>query len=179
MRRFLTPATLLYLALGAVPVSAQDAAAEIAFVKSLFAELQPKSFRSNREYCGYIGYDRRGRLVATRARRGGADHCEPRWPWRFDPVASFHTHAAYDPEAWSEIPSGSDMESDEAEGVDGYVATPGGRLWYIDSTDMIASQICGVGCLSQDPAFLPETDIVILQSYSYDALIDVFEEDGH
>lgn len=172
----------MVLALGlplAAPAAAQDPVAEIEYVKALFMKLQPRSIRANREYCGYIGYDDTGAISATSPVRGGPDFCEPSWPSRFDPVASYHTHAAYDPEAWSEIPSGNDMESDEAEGVDGYVATPGGRLWYIDSVDMVASQICGVGCLPMDPDFQPETDIVVHPSYTYDDLLKIFEEDGH
>lgn len=159
--------------------AAQDPAAEIAFVRDLFERLQPRSIRTNREYCGYIGYDAQGRLRATRPVRGGPDHCEPHWPERFDPVASYHTHAGYDPEAWSEIPSGGDMESDEAEGIDGYIATPGGRLWYIDSIDMVASQICGVGCLPMDPDFQPETDIIVQPSYNYKDLIAIFDAEAH
>ncbi len=161
------------------PAVAEDPAAEIAFVKELFTELQPHSIRADREYCGYIGYDAQGALRASRPARGGTDFCEASWPTRFDPVASYDTHAGYDPEAWSEIPSGNDMESDEAEGIDGYVATPGGRLWYIDSVDMVASQICGVGCLPMDPEFKPETDIVVQPSYTYNELVRIVEENGH
>jgi hypothetical protein len=46
------------------------------------------------------------------------------------------------------------MEGDADEGIDGYVATPGGRLWYIDTVDMVASQLCGIGCLPRDPKFV-------------------------
>ncbi len=180
MRRISRLVVYLMLGLAAqAPARAHETEAEIAFVMDLFEELQPRSIRANREYCGYIGYDDTGVLRATRAVRGGIDYCEPDWPLRFDPVASYHTHAGYDPEAWSEIPSGNDMESDEAEGVDGYVATPGGRLWYVDSTDMVASQICGIGCLPMDEDFQPETQIMVQPSYSYDQLIEVFETEGH
>lgn len=148
---------------------------EIAFMRALFAELQVKSIRKNREYCGYVGYTDDGDLVASKAQRGRADSCAPDWPDDFDPVASYHTHGGYDPDAWSEIPSGDDMEADEADGVDGYIATPGGRMWYVDSSEMIASQICGIGCLPMDGDFEPETDIVVQQSYAYEELIEILE----
>lgn len=160
------------LLLSALPASAQSQD-EITFVKELFAELQQKSFERNREYCGFIGYDADGVLVANRAKRGRADSCTPRWPNRLDVIASYHTHGAYDIDAWSEIPSGDDMESDEADGVDGWVATPGGRLWYIDTEDMVTFQVCGIGCLPQDPNFVPAPEDNIQQSYSYDELVEV------
>ncbi|MEO0851346.1 MAG: DUF4329 domain-containing protein, partial [Pseudomonadota bacterium] len=74
-----------------------------------------------------------------------------------------------------EVPSVSDMEGDADEGIDGYVATPGGRLWYIDTEDMVTYQICGRGCLPQDPAFTAFPDGWIAESYSYDQLVDYLE----
>lgn len=68
------------------------------------------------------------------------------------------------------------MEADEADGIDGYVATPGGRLWYIDSSEMVASQICGVGCLPMDADFQPETEITVAPSYSYAELIEILAD---
>lgn len=154
---------------------ARDSAAEVALAKELLAELQTKSIRRNREYCGYLGYDAEGRLLASRAQRGRAESCLPRWPDRFDPVASYHTHGGYDPDSWSEIPSGMDMTSDAADGIDGYISTPGGRLWFVDSSVMVARQICGVGCLPMDRDFEPETEIVVQQSYHYDELVEILE----
>ena len=63
--------------------------------------------------------------------------------------------------------SPEDYESDEDEGVDGWVATTGGRLWFIDTNDMIASQICGIGCLDQDPKFARGAQGSIEVSYTY------------
>lgn len=148
-----------------------DPEAELAFARSILNDLQGSSFRENVEYCGYIGLDEVGGLVATIPTRGGADWCEMDIPEHFEIVASYHTHAGYDPNSWSEIPSGGDMESDEDLGIDGYISTPGGRLWYIDTTDMIAFQICGIGCLQFDPSFQPAPEDNIQQSYTYDELI--------
>ena len=63
------------------------------------------------------------------------------------------------------------MEADEDEGIDGYVATPGGRLWYIDTEDMIATQICGLNCLPRDGRFVKGADGRVERSYTYEELI--------
>lgn len=141
--------------------------AEVAFVKGVLAQLQGPSFAGNREYCGYIGIDGSGRFVASKVTRGQRDECAPEWPENFDPIASFHTHAGFDRDAYSELPSVTDIESDESEGVDGWVSTPGGRLWYIDTTDMVVSQICGLGCLPSDPSFVAGVHGRVAQSYTY------------
>lgn len=144
---------------------------EIRFVKGLFAQIQPISFAENREYCGYIGLDDNDRWVSTPVVRGQRDECSPEWPDDFGPIASFHTHAGFDLDAYSEVPSVTDIEADEDEGVDGWVATPGGRLWFVDTTDMVVSQICGIGCLTQDPKFRPGVKGVVEQSYTYDEML--------
>ncbi len=158
-------AGLAVLAHGA---AAQDNA-EVQFMKQILNQVNALSFKNNREYCGYVGFDADGNLVATPAKKGRQDSClanEP--PENLDIFASYHTHGAFTPDAFSEWPSSADMEGDEEEGIDGYVATPGGRMWYIDSQDMIASQLCSIGCLLQDPAFEAGLDGEISQSYSID-----------
>jgi len=160
----------LFLLPLAAPASAQSNA-EVRFVSNILNQLQPRSFRENREFCGFIGIDGAGRFAVGPIVAGGRDSCEPLWPDTLNVIASFHTHGGYDREAWSEIPSVTDIEADEADGVDGWVATPGGRLWYIDTTDMVVSQVCGTGCLLQDPKWRPETRLRIRQSYTYRELI--------
>lgn len=86
------------------------------------------------------------------------------------PVASYHTHGAFEYETPAKFPSVSDLEADEAEGVDGYITTPGGRLWYVDGVDQIASQMCGIGRLTQDPNFEAGLDGELLISYTIDEL---------
>jgi len=144
---------------------------EVRFVRSILGQLQGRSFSQNREYCGYIGRDATGRLVLSKATRGRRDSCAAAWPSDFLVLASFHTHAGFDADAQSEVPSVNDMEADENEGIDGYVATPGGRLWYIDTTDMVASQICSLGCLPIDTRFRAGVDGQVLNSYTYNELI--------
>lgn len=153
-------------------------AEELTLVKQLFAELQPKSIRWNREYCGYIGYDSEGELVATRPAPGKRDACLP-----YDPtdlalvLSSYHTHGAFLDDFYNEIPSGVDMEGDVEEGIDGWVATPGGRLWYIDTEKMTATQVCGIGCLPMDQTFQSGSMGHVAPSYSYDDLVRRLEEE--
>ncbi|GHE99181.1 hypothetical protein GCM10016455_19890 [Aliiroseovarius zhejiangensis] len=164
----------LFLALFILPLPAwAQEPGELALVKKVFAKLQPISIRADREYCGYIGYDKSGKLVASKAMRGGKGNCMSRDPTELVTViASYHTHGAFSTRYANEVPSGDDMETDEMEGVDGWVATPGGRLWYIDTTDMVASQICGIGCLPMDARFREGDMGRIAQSYTYGQLIE-------
>ena len=75
-----------------------------------------------------------------------------------DPVASYHTHGGYAEGYHSELPSGTDMKSDRRLRIDGWVATPGGRLWHVDSDTMTVREVCGRGCLPQDPAYVAAED---------------------
>ena len=160
--------------LGLLPtVAFAQSAEEIAIARATLGALQGPSFEENREYCGYLAYDAEENLVATPATRGDRDSCAYEGPEDgFVMVLSYHTHAAFDPDYASEVPSVSDIESDEAEGIDGFVATPGGRLWYVDTTDMIVRQICGLGCVYQDPDFIAGADGEISISYTYQELLD-------
>lgn len=156
-----------------IPITAlaQDNA-EVALIKATFAELQLQSIAENVEYCGYVGFDEDGVLKVTPATRGDEGSCLPDDPVSLDVLtASYHTHGAHSPDYYNEVPSGDDMEGDADEGIDGYIATPAGRLWYVDSVDMVASQLCGAGCLTADPAYDPLDDPDIAESYSYDDLI--------
>jgi uncharacterized protein DUF4329 len=134
---------------------AQDAD-EIRFVKSFFDKLQPTSFAQGREYCGYFGFDRNDNFIATKPTRGGRDGClaaEP--PEDMDIFASYHTHGSYDPDADSEVPSDVDMRADADENIDGYIATPGGRIWFIatENRPIRATMICGLNCTVSDSKF--------------------------
>lgn len=117
--------------------------------------VQMLSIADGVEYCGLFGIDASGRLAATPPKRGLADSCDPPevGPSEFDVLASYHTHGSFDPDADSEVPSVSDLEADIAEGIDGYIATPGGRLWLNDMEAEVAFQLCGRGCLTADPDF--------------------------
>jgi hypothetical protein len=68
------------------------------------------------------------------------------------------------------------MEGDEEEGIDGWVATPGGRLWHIDTEDMVTYQVCGIGCLPSDPRFVRGDMGQIDQSYRYRDLVRLLDQ---
>ncbi len=155
---------------GAASAQSSD---EVKLVKSVLNQLQDISFRKNREYCGYIGHDEKDVLFASNARRGRRDSCLGKAPDNMDVIASYHTHGSFDPDARAEFPSVADLEGDEDEGIDGYISTPGGRLWYSDSQDMEVSQICGVGCMKQDPKFKAGIDGDIHVSYCYEELLAI------
>lgn len=155
----------------ALPAMAQDPA-EMRAAREVLMQLQPRSFAENREYCGYVGILPDGTVSVTEVTRGRRDSCLSRADEsRFvEIVASFHTHAGFDPDADSEVPSVEDIEGDMYEGVDGYVSTPGGRFWYIDGQRGVATLICGLGCMGQDPRFVPGIAGPIANRYTLDDL---------
>lgn len=117
-------------------------------------EVQRLSIRDGVEYCGLFGYDSSGKLAATPARRGERDGCEPALePEGFEVIASYHTHGAYALDADTEVPSVEDLLADFEEGIDGYIATPGGRIWLNLAEERRSFQLCGKGCVQADPAF--------------------------
>jgi hypothetical protein len=167
-----------YLILAVFPTGlAAQSIDEEALARSIFADLNPISIEQNVEFCGYIGFTADGELAFSQPTRGDEGSCLSGNPDTLDLVtASYHTHGGHSSDYSSELPSGTDMEGDEDEGIDGWVATPGGRLWYIDTTDMITRQICGIGCLPADPDFVSGESGLIEQSYSYDDLIIKLDE---
>lgn len=144
---------------------------EIEAMKVKLATLQARSFEAGIEICGYAYRGADGSIAFTEFDDGGPDGCTPVLPADATGVfASLHTHGSYDPTVPAEFPTVLDMDSDRAEMVNGYVATPGGRLWYIDSQRLVTHQICGPGCLPQDPGFHPGDDGEILPRYTHRAL---------
>lgn len=126
------------------------------FAAAHFDRIQPRSIADGIEYCGLLGIDMSGNLAATPPLRGEADSCRPvDKPPGFEVLASYHTHGAYDRDADTEVPSLDDLRSDIDEGIDGYIATPGGRLWLNDAETREAVLLCGPGCIQADPAYRP------------------------
>lgn len=136
-----------------VAPGAAQTAAETAAARSILTQIQAQSISQNREHCGTMALTDDGRYIASRVRRGRRDGCRPPNARGGEIIASFHTHGAFDYDADSEVPSPQDVYSDADEGINGYLATPGGRFWFIDGQNLTVSLICGVGCLPQDPAF--------------------------
>ena len=170
-----------WLTLGALavasPLAAQPVDEEV-LVRALFAELNPISIAEGVEYCGYVGFDIEGDLIFSEPTRGDESSCLSSDPAEIEVItASYHTHGQFLTDYANELPSGEDMEGDEAEGIDGWVATPGGRLWYIDTDLMETFQVCGIGCLPTDPEFIAGDFGPIAERYSYDALVRKLDEE--
>ena len=127
---------------------------ELDYARATLNSIQEQSFDQNREFCGYIGVDSFGRFVSTEPTRGRESTCRPSSPrGDFQVLASYHSHGAFSEEFDSELPSYEDMATDILEGVDGYIATPGGRMWYINAETRNARLVCGPNCLFTDPGY--------------------------
>jgi hypothetical protein len=128
-----------------------------AFAREQLDAAQTRSFAEDIELCGIIFERTGGELGSTPLREGDESSCGIQY---FDepgmrPIASYHTHGSYNDAYDSEVPSILDLQSDFESGMDGYVATPGGRFWHVDHRAPSTSEVCGPGCLTQDPAFRP------------------------
>lgn len=130
-------------------------------------DLQPQSIAENREYCGFFGRDASGAFAASDPIRGGSDYCDLDIEAPvFEVLASYHTHAAFDTNAENEVPSDTDLISDIADDVYGFIATPGGRIWLTDPDARNARQICGIGCVTSDPNFIEGDAGPIAEQYT-------------
>jgi hypothetical protein len=164
-------ALLLALAAAAPPAAAQPAD-EVAFARFFLDHLQRRSFLEGREFCGFFGRDAQGRIVATKPRRGTSHSCYLGGGLAgIVFFATYHTHASYDPASYDEVPSTNDLRSDNARGLDGYISTPGGRLWFSHGESLTAWQLCGAGCLPQDPRYRPDPSFAVAERYTLDELI--------
>ncbi|MCF6273861.1 MAG: DUF4329 domain-containing protein [Rhodobacteraceae bacterium] len=149
------------------PFPQPQSAAEITFIKTQLNAIQRRSIVENREYCGYLGLTPAGAFAISPPERGSLDSCTPdNPPASLTLLASYHTHAAYAPDYDSEAPSIDDLRGDIAEGVNGYIATPGGRLWYNDAKARQAVLLCDIGCLTADPAFRPDPEYPVAARYT-------------
>ena len=139
-----------------------------AFARAQLAAIQPRSFADRVELCGMIAQDADGNLSSREVIVGHEATCDISY-FTFRnrlPVATYHTHGGFDPRYDSEVPSLIDVQGDMASGMDGYVATPGGRLWHIDPQTGTSRQLCGAGCLPVDPRHTPCPADPVQQSYS-------------
>ena len=157
------------------PLAAQDPE-EVAVARQILAEIQPLSFAKRREYCGFIGYNAEARLVASPPVAGTQSTCSADFPRDLAVTASYHTHGAFDHNFVNEVPSDIDVESDSALLLNGYVATPGGRLWYVDGRAREVWQICGLSCLPVAPGFFKGLNGDIAERYTLDELIEKLNE---
>lgn len=112
-----------------VRLSDQHAAARAAVNKA-----NPVSVDQNREYGGYVYSTPDGRYTSTDPVAGTIDSVD--LPFSLIPkggraLASYHTHGAADPRYVNEQFSPTDIASDNAINLDGYLGTPAGNfLWH-------------------------------------------------
>lgn len=153
---------------------AQDAR-ELAYVRGLMESMNQLSVRFNREVCGFILQDADGNFTSTKVSWGGEASCAS-LPLEAGQraVSSWHTHAAWGLGYDGEVPSIQDIEGDMRFGVNGWVATPGGRLWYVNGTTGTMVQACGRDCLPMDPNFYPEEHGPVSETYTLDGLYTRF-----
>ncbi len=153
------------------PLNAPSGPAVDDFARNFLNGIQARSIAERREYCGYFFVDRQGRIQGTPPRSGTFATCDMPAPLIGQGIfASYHTHGAYSGEYDNEVPSVIDLTSDFDYGVDGYISTPGGRVWHVDFQTQSTRQLCGLGCVTMDPGFVPQGEASIQPAYSVPSL---------
>jgi len=145
-----------------------------AFAISVLDGLQPASITESREYCGYIYETATGGLAATAPMRGAEDYCDLPEPDE-TVLASYHTHGGFSDRYDNEVPSVDDVTGDFESGIDGYISTPGGRVWLVDHEAQIARQLCNLMCVTSDPDNDPKDAGFVPQSFTLEELEARFE----
>ncbi|MCS6623601.1 DUF4329 domain-containing protein [Roseibacterium beibuensis] len=175
MRRFATLALAAGLALSAPATATAQSAEETEYMMGLMRAMNQLSIRFNREVCGFLLVDRDGNFSSTKVSWGGHASCAS-LPLEdgVRAISSWHTHAAWARPYDNEVPSIQDVEGDMRMGVNGWVGTPGGRLWYVDGQTGDIRQICGPDCLPTDPGSVNEVHAAPAQAYSLDGLYGRF-----
>jgi len=160
----------LVVALAPIPATAQSQQ-ETNFVLGLMESMNALSVRFNREVCGYVLRHPNGAYSSTKVSWGAQASCAS-LPVvdGMEVVSSWHTHAAWDPSYDGEVPSIQDVEGDMNMGVNGWVGTPGGRLWFVDGQTGMIRQACGRGCLPIDETFGAEDFGPVGETYTLDGL---------
>lgn len=154
-----------------IPVPNPPEAAAAAFARSFLDELQRVSIRDQREYCGYFIVNPDGSFAASPAVRGTFASCDYSIPDDPRIFASYHTHGSFSIAYDNEVPSVADLESDFDFGMDGYISTPGGRIWHVDYATRTARQVCGLGCVYRDPIWRPVEEGNVAQVYTVNSLM--------
>ena len=147
---------------------AQQSQAEVdAFAKAFLDSIQEQSISEQREFCGFFFRDNTGALRASPPRKGTFATCNMPIPPRGSGVfASYHTHGAYGERYDNEVPSVTDLQSDFQLGINGYVSTPGGRIWRVNLASRDTVQVCGLRCVTSDPGFVPRNEASVQRRYS-------------
>ena len=134
------------------------------FARSFLDSIQADSIAESREYCGYF-FLNGNQLQATRPARGREAQCT-RSARPFNVIASYHTHGSYGAAFDNEVPSPTDLVNTRDAGIDDYVSTPGGRVWRVAGGTGNAEQLCGLGCITTDPNFVPTNEEGVAQTYT-------------
>lgn len=143
---------------------------ELAYMKKFFSSIQQRTFDANREYCGHVGIDEKGDLITSIPKKGQEDSCTAdQTPPDFLIIASYHTHGAFSIDADSEAPSTIDLQADIIEQMDGWIGTPGGRIWFNDNINQTATMACE-NCILKDPNFDGSQLDPVLKFYTLDQL---------
>ena len=133
-----------------LPPLRSDTSDANAFATVVLDRLQPRSITESREYCGIILRADDDSLYTSPIAAGNEFSCK--MPSVIgEVVATFHTHGSYSPEFENELPSLSDVLGDFSQRIDGYVATPAGRVWLNDYSERQVVLLCGEGCITADP----------------------------
>ncbi len=157
----------LFITLLVVPVANAQSAQETELVMALSRGMNRQSVEYDREVCGYIVLNPQGQMEVSKLSWGGNASCgNMPVPAGYTIISSWHTHAAWAEGYDGEVPSSVDVEGDMRMGVNGWVATPGGRLWYIDGRNGDMHQVCGRDCLPSDPGFFPEEHGPVEKQYT-------------
>ena len=168
--RLASAALAAFVSLAPLQAPAQSAQ-ETAFVMGLMESMNALSVRFDREVCGYILRHPNGAYSSTKVSWGGHASCASLPVMDgMDVVSSWHTHAAWAAQYDNEVPSIQDVEGDMRMGVNGWVGTPGGRLWFVDGQTGFMRQICGPGCLPEDPNSVEGSQGPVGESYTLDGL---------
>lgn len=155
----------------APPTNMPSDAQAAQFARAFLNTIQPESVARRAEMCGYFYIDDAGNIAATEPRIGSFAGCDMPVPRQSQNIfASYHTHSAFAPGYDNEVPSAQDLMSDFEFHIDGYVSTPGGRVWHVDYSSQETRQVCGLSCVYMDPGFRPVGEAQIRASYTVPAL---------
>mgnify|MGYP001029415348 CR=1 FL=1 len=174
MKSILAGCVIFGAAMVSSPSHAQSVA-ETNYVMALMESMNALSVRFDREVCGYILRAPDGTYSSTKVSWGGNASCAS-LPLEagMNAVSSWHTHAAWARGYDGEVPSIQDVQGDMSQGTNGWVGTPGGRLWFVDGTTGTMRQVCSRDCLPVDPNFYPEEYGPVARRYTLDELYGRF-----
>lgn len=147
-------------------------------VRSQLASLQRQSLSNGLEMCGFAIIGSSCQIRVTETTRGTSHSCNPSVPSNVVRLAIYHTHGISHGSNAGEIPSDIDFRTTIAGQIDGYVATPAGRLWRIDAFSQKAELLCR-RCMPVDPNSRFNRNIFqVGSSYRYVDILAILRNNG-